>query len=122
VIHFPHNIIIVTIDQLTYDNHHHNSTLDEDNPLCVPSIQVDSTLPLVNYVAPYPRCSITSEKVYLHSCFPSQDMVLVIDQVFYVLTELKLFLHLIYLTNSYFSLDFNFTICGPHALVLVSIF
>jgi hypothetical protein len=52
--HFPHNIIIDTIDQITYDNHHHNSTLDEDNPLCVPSIQVESNLPLMNYVPPYP--------------------------------------------------------------------
>jgi len=45
VMHFPHNGIIVTIDQLAYDNHHPNSTLVQDPPLYVPSVCVVSTLP-----------------------------------------------------------------------------
>jgi hypothetical protein len=61
VMHFPHNGSIVTIDQLTSDNHHPNSTLFQTTPLYVPSVRVDSTLPKVNYVASYPRCSIASE-------------------------------------------------------------
>jgi hypothetical protein len=38
VMHFPHNGSIVTIDQLTYDNHHPNSTvLVQVAPLYVPT-------------------------------------------------------------------------------------
>jgi hypothetical protein len=54
VIHFPHNGIIVTIDQLTSDNHYPNSALVQVAPLYVPSVRVDSTPPRVNYVASYP--------------------------------------------------------------------
>jgi hypothetical protein len=45
VMNFPHNGSIVTIDQLTYDNHHPNLALFQDTPLYVPSIRVDSTPP-----------------------------------------------------------------------------
>jgi hypothetical protein len=45
VLHFPHNGIIVTIEQLEYDNHHPNLALVQDAPLYVPSIHVDSTFP-----------------------------------------------------------------------------
>jgi hypothetical protein len=62
VMHFPHNGSIVIIDQLEYDNHHPNLVLFQNTPLHVPSVCVDSTLPQVNYVASYPRCSISSEK------------------------------------------------------------
>jgi hypothetical protein len=61
VMHFPHNGRTVTIDQLASDNHHPNSTLVQDAPLYVPNVRVDSTPPWVNYVASYPRCSISSE-------------------------------------------------------------
>jgi hypothetical protein len=82
VMHFHHNRSIVTIAQLAYDNHHPNSTLLQATPLYVPSICVDSTSPHVNYVAYCPSCSIASEKELVHSCFPSQDMVLAIDHYF----------------------------------------
>jgi hypothetical protein len=61
VMHFPHNGIIFTIDQLASHNIHPNSTLFQTSPLHVPSVHVDSTLPWVNYVASYPRCSISSK-------------------------------------------------------------
>jgi hypothetical protein len=82
VMHFPHNGSIVTIDQLASDNHHPNLTLVQDAPLYVPSVRVDSTPPQVNYVVSYPRCSISSEKELVQSCFPSRDMVSTIDQFF----------------------------------------
>jgi hypothetical protein len=75
VMHFPHNGSIVTINQLASDNHHPNSTLVQAAPLYVPSVRVDSTPPQVNYVASYPRCSISSEKEHVQSHFPSRDLV-----------------------------------------------
>lgn len=42
---FPHNGNIVTIDQLASDNHHPNSTLLQNAPWFVPSVQVDSNPP-----------------------------------------------------------------------------
>jgi hypothetical protein len=83
VMNFPHNGSIVTIDQLTYDNHHPNLTLFQATPLHVPSVCVDSTLPRVNYVASYPRCSIASEQEPAKSCFPSRDLVSTNDPLFY---------------------------------------
>jgi hypothetical protein len=71
VMHFSHNGIIVTINQLASDNHHPNSTLFQTTPLHVPIVHVDSTPPQVNYVAPYPRCSISSNKEPVQSCLPS---------------------------------------------------
>jgi hypothetical protein len=62
VMHFPHNGSIITIDQLAYDNHHPNSVLVQATPLYVPSVHVDSTPPQINYVASYPRCSISLEQ------------------------------------------------------------
>jgi hypothetical protein len=85
--HFSHNGRIVTIDQLASDNHHPNSTLFQDTPLHVPSVHVDSTFPRVNYVASYPRCSITSEKEPMKSSFPSRDLVSTIDPLFYPMGE-----------------------------------
>jgi hypothetical protein len=38
VMHFPHNGSIVTIDQLSFDNHHPSWTLPQVSPLCVPSV------------------------------------------------------------------------------------
>ena len=69
VMHFRHNGRIVTIDQLESDNHHPNSSLAQDSLLYVPSVRVDSTLPWVNYVASYPRRSISSENEPVQSCF-----------------------------------------------------
>jgi hypothetical protein len=74
VMHFPHNGSFVTIDQLASDNHHPNSVLVMDAPLYVPIVHVDSTPPRVNYVASYPRCSISYEKEPMKSCFPSRDL------------------------------------------------
>jgi hypothetical protein len=64
--HFPHNGRIVSIDQLASDNHHPNSVLVQDAPLYVPSVRIDSTLPRVNYVASYPRCSIAPKQELVH--------------------------------------------------------
>jgi hypothetical protein len=83
VMHFPHNGSIVTIYQLASDNNHLNSALFQVSPLYVPSVRVDSTLPRINYVASYPRCSISYEKEPVKSCFPSPDMVSKIDHFFY---------------------------------------
>jgi hypothetical protein len=71
VMHFPHNGSIVTINQLESNNHHPNSALFQTTPLYVPRVCVDSSLPRVNYVASYLRCSIASEKEPVKSCFPS---------------------------------------------------
>jgi hypothetical protein len=65
VMHFPHNGSTANIDQISSNNHHPSSTSNSFFPLCVPSVRVDSSLPQVNYVASYPRCSIASEKEYL---------------------------------------------------------
>jgi hypothetical protein len=54
VMHFPHNGSIVTLVQLSYDNHHANMNLPQVTPFHVPIIIVDSSPPRVNYVAPYP--------------------------------------------------------------------
>jgi hypothetical protein len=83
VMHFPHNGSIVTIDQLTLDNHHPNSTLFQTTPLHVPNVRLDSTPPWVNYVASYPRCSIASKKEPVQSCLPSRDLVSSIDSLVY---------------------------------------
>jgi hypothetical protein len=87
VMHFPHNGSIVTIDQMASDNHHLNSMLVHDTPLYVPSVRVDSTLPRVNYVVSYPRCSISSEKESIQSCFPSRHLISEIDPFVYPMGE-----------------------------------
>jgi hypothetical protein len=53
VMHFPHNRIIVTNDQLSSDNSHPNSLSAWFSPFCVPSVRVNSSPPQVNYVASY---------------------------------------------------------------------
>jgi hypothetical protein len=83
VMHFPHNGIIVTIDQLASDNHHPNLALFQTTPLHVSSVRVDATSPQVNYVAYYPRCSIASEQEPMQSSFPSQDLVSAINSLVY---------------------------------------
>jgi hypothetical protein len=83
VMHFPHNGSIVTIDQLSSDNHHPNSALVQAVALYVPSVRVDSTPPRVNYVASDPCCSIASEQEPMQSCFPSRDLVSAIDPLIY---------------------------------------
>ena len=77
---FPHNGNIVTIDQLASDNHHPNSTLLQNAPWFVPSVQVDSTPPQVNYVALSPQCSIASEKDPLTYYSPSWELVPAVDR------------------------------------------
>jgi hypothetical protein len=81
VMHFPQNGSIITIDRLAFDNHHPYSTLDHATPFYVHIIWLDSTPPQVNYVASYHKCSVSSEKDILYSCFPSWDMVPKINQV-----------------------------------------
>ena len=39
----------------------------------------------MNYVVSYPRCSIASEKETVQSCFPSQDFILAIDPLVYLM-------------------------------------
>jgi len=68
---FPHKRNIVTIDKLAYDNYHPNSNLLQNTPWFVPSVEVDSTPPRVNYVALNPQCSIASEKDHLTYYSPS---------------------------------------------------
>ena len=77
---FPHNGNIVTIDQLASDNHHPNSTLLQNAPWFVPSVQVDSTSPRVNYVALNPQCSNSSKKDPLTYYSPSWDLVPTVDR------------------------------------------
>jgi hypothetical protein len=50
VMHFPHNRSIVTIDQLSSNNHHPSSISAQVSLLCVPSVRVNSSPPRVNYV------------------------------------------------------------------------
>ena len=87
LMHFPHNGSIVTINQLASDNHHPNSTLFHTTPLYVPSIRVDSNPPQVNYVASYPRCSISSEQEPVQSFLPSRDLIAAIDPLVYLMGE-----------------------------------
>ena len=47
----------------------------------VPSVSIDTTPPQVSYVASCPLRSIATEKQPLFSCLPSQELVLVVDQV-----------------------------------------
>jgi hypothetical protein len=56
VMHFPHKIGISTIDHLSYDNLHPHLDLAQVSPLYVPSVQVESSPPRVNYVVSYPEC------------------------------------------------------------------
>jgi len=77
---FPHNRRIVTIDQLSSNNQHPSSQLYRDIPSYVPTIRVDTTLPWVNYVASYPKCSFSSETYHFHSFSTSWDMVPIIYQ------------------------------------------
>jgi hypothetical protein len=83
VMYLPHNGSIVTIDQLESDNHHPNLALFQTTPLYVPSIHVDSTPPRVNYVASYPRCSVSYEQEPVQLCFPSRDLESTIDPLVY---------------------------------------
>jgi hypothetical protein len=62
MIQFPYEEIFFTIDDLSSDNHHPNSTLSQVTPLYVPSIHVDSSPPWVNYMVSCIRCSIASRK------------------------------------------------------------
>jgi hypothetical protein len=79
--------------------------------LYVPSVQVDSSPPQVNYVASYPRCSIASEKDPLQSCFPSRDKVSTIDQVLYPMGACEPFLSPFGPSNLGFPLESDLTIC-----------
>jgi hypothetical protein len=60
--YFPNNGSIVTIDQISSDNHHPSSTLFQVSPLYVPGVRVDSSPPQVNYMASYPWYSIACKK------------------------------------------------------------
>jgi hypothetical protein len=116
VMHFPHNGSIVTIDQLEYDNHHPNSMLVQDGPLYVPSVRVDFTLPQINYVVSNPRCSISPEKELVHSFFPSRDLVLEIDPLFYPMGACEPLLLPLGPSDLKFPFDSDLTICRSSSL------
>jgi len=78
VIHFPHDGNLVIIDHISCDNPYAYVT-PHSTPLCAPSVQVDSTLPRVNYVASYPLRSIVTKKEPMFSCSSSLDMVTIVD-------------------------------------------
>jgi hypothetical protein len=111
VMHFHRNRSIVTIDHFSYDNHHPSSISTQCSPLYVPIVQVDSSLPRVNYVMPYPQCSIAYEKGSLQSCFPSQDRVSTIDHVVYPMGKGDLLLSPFVPSDLDFSLESDITIC-----------
>ena len=77
--YFPHNGIIFTIGLLAYENHHPNLNLVQNTPWHVPSVQVDSTLPQVNYVPLYPQSSIAPEKDPLNHYLLSRDLIPTVD-------------------------------------------
>ena len=79
--YFPHNGIIITVDQLASNNYHPKSNLVQNSPWYVPSVQVDSALPRVNYVALCPQSSSASEKDPLNYYFPSRDLIPIVDRV-----------------------------------------
>jgi hypothetical protein len=45
VMHFPHNGSIVTIDHLSFYNHHLGSSLPQVSPLSIPSVREESSPP-----------------------------------------------------------------------------
>ena len=77
VIPNPHNLNIVTIDQLSLIN----SCKIFAHPIsfCVANIQVVPSNPQVNYVAFYPILSIAIEKGPLLSLLYSLDLVPIVD-------------------------------------------
>ena len=77
---FPHNENIVTIDQLASNNYRPNLTLLQNAPWFVPSVQVESNPPQVNYVVLNTQCSITSKKDPLTYYSPSWDLVPAVDR------------------------------------------
>jgi hypothetical protein len=111
VMHFPHNRSIVTIDQISSDNHHPNLNLSQFSPLYVPSVQVESSPPMVNYVASYPWCSISLKMGYLQSCSPSRKKVSVIDQVVYPMAACDPLLSHFGMSDHEFPLKSNLIIC-----------
>jgi hypothetical protein len=111
VMHFPNNGSIVTIDQISYDNHHPGLALPRVSPLCVHSVRVDSSPPKVNYVVSYPQFSIALEKDPLQVHSPSQDKVSKINHMFYLMGEWHPLLPPIGLSNLEFLLESNLVVC-----------
>ena len=54
---------------------------DQDFPLLIPSVSIDTTLPQVSYVASCPLHSIATKKQPMFSYLPSRDLVPAVDQV-----------------------------------------
>lgn len=54
-----------------------------NTPWYVPSVQVDTAPPWVNYVALYPKFLITFDKDPLNYYFPSRDSIPKVDRVIY---------------------------------------
>ena len=75
VMYFNHGEEIVTIDQLDFLDSSPDPTRDQDFPLLVPSVSIDTTPPQVSYVASCFLRSIATEKWPLFSCLPSWDLV-----------------------------------------------
>jgi hypothetical protein len=103
---------------LAYDNHHPNSALFQASPLYVPSVHVDSTLPRVNYVASYPRRSISSKQELVQSCFSSQDLESTIDPLLYPMGEWEPLLPPLGPSGIDYPSESNLIVCrssSPHA-------
>jgi hypothetical protein len=62
-------------------------------------------------VVSYPRCSIVYEKGYLHTCFPSQEKVSIIDYVIYPMGAHEPFLSPIGLSNLTLPLEYDLIVC-----------
>jgi hypothetical protein len=109
VMHFPHNGSIVTIDYLSFDNHHPNPTLAHVPPLYIPSIRVYC-------VASYSQCLFAFGKEPLQSCLTSRDKVLVIDHVLYPSGARDPLLPPIGLSDLEFPIKSSLTICETLSL------
>ena len=93
VMYFPHNEIIVTVDQLEFVYPSPNTIVDQVYPSLIPSVSVETTPPRVNYVASYPLCPISTENKPLYPCLPSYDYVLIVYQVIYPMGTLDIIHH-----------------------------
>jgi hypothetical protein len=62
-------------------------------------------------VASYPRCSISPEKELVHSCFPSRDLVSVIDPLVYPMGEWEPLLHPLGLSDLEFPFESDLIVC-----------
>ena len=81
VMYFNHNEDIITIYQLYFLDPSSDPIRDQAFSLLIPTISVNTTPPWVSYVASCPLHPISIEKQPIFLFLPSQDLVLVVDQV-----------------------------------------